>query len=116
MGWVTTEELVFDDAGHLKSTSPTTYKIPNITDTPRVFNVDTIPNPKHRQNVRFSKAVGEPPLMLGVAPWLAAKHAMSFVNPEVIAPLELPATNEQNLMCMTALTSQQPVTQISQIP
>ncbi|MEM1099891.1 MAG: molybdopterin cofactor-binding domain-containing protein, partial [Planctomycetota bacterium] len=115
MGWVTTEELVFDDAGHLKSTSPTTYKIPNITDTPRVFNVDTIPNPKHRQNVRFSKAVGEPPLMLGVAPWLAAKHAMSFVNPEIVAPLELPATNEQNLMCMTALKVEQPEPQISQM-
>lgn len=103
MGWVTTEELKFSDTGHLLSTSPTTYKIPNITDTPAVFNIDTIPNPKHRQNVRLSKAVGEPPLMLGVAPWLAAKHAMSFIKPGTIAPLELPATNEQNLMCMTAL-------------
>ena len=103
MGWVTTEELKVDASGRLQSVSPTTYKIPNITDLPRVFNADTIANPKHQINVRQSKAVGEPPLMLGVAPWLAVKHAMSFVNPHQIAKLELPATNEQNLMCMTAL-------------
>lgn len=107
MGWVTNEELKIDATGRLLSVSPTTYKIPNITDLPRVFNADTIVNPKHQINVRQSKAVGEPPLMLGVAPWLAAKHAMSFINPAApgkIAKLELPATNEQNLMCMTALT------------
>lgn len=105
MGWCTTEELFYDEGGLLRSDSPTTYKIPNITDTPAVFNVETIANPKHRVNVRWSKAVGEPPLMLGTAPWLAVKHAMSFINPDPgkIAPLQLPATNEQNLMCMTAL-------------
>ncbi|MEM9417540.1 MAG: xanthine dehydrogenase molybdopterin binding subunit [Planctomycetota bacterium] len=107
MGWCTTEELVYSPEGALLSASPTTYKIPNITDTPAVFNVETIPNPKHKTNVRLSKAVGEPPLMLGVAPWLAVKHAMSFIAPDAIAPLELPATNEQILMCMTGLVAEQ---------
>ncbi len=103
MGWCTTEELVYDDAGKLLATGPTTYKIPNITDIPKVFNVAYIDNPKHDVNVRLSKAVGEPPLMLGISPWLAVKHAMSFINSPRIAELPLPATNEANLMCMTGL-------------
>ena len=72
MGWCTDEELVYDENGCLLSTGPTTYKIPNITDVPAVFNVEFIENTKHHINVRHSKAVGEPPLMLGIAPWLAA--------------------------------------------
>ena len=103
MGWCTDEELVYDDEGRLLSTGPTTYKIPDITDIPSAFNVDFIENAKHRINVRQSKAVGEPPLMLGIAPWLAAKHAMSFISGKEIANLRLPATSEENLMCITRL-------------
>ena len=102
MGWCTNEELVYDDSGKLLSTSPTTYKIPNITDVPKVFHYATIDNPKHKVNVRRSKAVGEPPLMLGIATWLAAKHAMSFLGADVQRKLKLPATSEENLMCIIA--------------
>ena len=105
MGWCTTEELVYDGGGKLLSVSPTTYKIPNITDIPETFNVAYIDNPKHKLNVRLSKAVGEPPVMLGIAPWLAAKNAMSYLNPETIADLALPATGEANLLCMMRLAS-----------
>ncbi|MEO0529928.1 MAG: xanthine dehydrogenase molybdopterin binding subunit, partial [Planctomycetota bacterium] len=79
VGWVTDEELRYDDRGGLLSTGPTTYKIPNVTDLPRELNVAFLDNPKHTKNVRRSKAVGEPPLMLGVAVWMAAKHALSFI-------------------------------------
>ena len=106
MGWCTAEELVYDDRGKLLSTGPTTYKIPNVSDIPKTFNVAYIKNEKHKINVRLSKAVGEPPLMLGISPWLAAKHAMSFLNPYEIADLPLPATNEANLMCMTRMVSE----------
>ncbi|MEM6471645.1 MAG: xanthine dehydrogenase molybdopterin binding subunit, partial [Planctomycetota bacterium] len=109
MGWCTGEELVYDSSGKLLSTGPTTYKIPNITDVPPVFNTAYVNNPKHKVNVRFSKAVGEPPLMLGIAPWLAAKHAMSFIAPNSVASLRLPATCEENLMCITSLTRKQSV-------
>lgn len=104
MGWVTTEELVYDlETGKLLSTSPTTYKIPNITDLPPVFHVDTIANPKHKINVRRSKAVGEPPLMLGLSVWLAAKHAINQINRDQPVSLSVPATCEANLMCLTQL-------------
>ncbi|MEO1497103.1 MAG: xanthine dehydrogenase molybdopterin binding subunit [Planctomycetota bacterium] len=101
VGWVTDEELRYDDAGHLLSTGPTTYKIPNVTDLPRELNVDFIDNPKHTKNVRLSKAVGEPPLMLGVAAWMAAKHALSFVGDGKTLGLRIPATSEELLMRMT---------------
>lgn len=111
MGWVTTEELVYDlDTGRLLSTSPTTYKIPNVTDLPPVFHVETFVNPKHKINVRRSKAVGEPPLMLGISVWLAAKHALSQLN--AISQVEgspvdlaLPATCEAILKCITIADS-----------
>lgn len=105
MGWSTAEELVYDKNGRLLATGPTTYKIPNITDVPIDFNYAFMPNPKHQLNVRLSKAVGEPPLMLGIAPWLAVKHALSFIQPEQIADIGLPATNEHILMCLTKLAS-----------
>ncbi len=103
VGWCTAEELCYGDEGQLLSKSPTTYKVPNATDTPRIFHVNTFPNPKHTINVRWSKAVGEPPLMLGIAPFLACRHALSFVNPDRLPPLNLPATNEALLMAMVAM-------------
>jgi xanthine dehydrogenase large subunit len=104
MGWVTNEQLVYDlDSGRLLSTSPTTYKIPNITDVPPTFNVHTINNPNHTINVRRSKAVGEPPLMLGISVWLAAKHAIESVAKEAVA-LDIPATSESNLRALEQIS------------
>ncbi len=100
IGWVTTEELRYADSGALLSHSPTTYKIPNIQDIPDTFNVNVIANDKNtglNVNVRGSKAVGEPPLCLGVSVWLAVKHALSFVSEAELPRLALPATNEQIL-------------------
>jgi len=105
VGWVTDEELRYDDSGQLLSTGPTPYKLPNVTDLPRQLNIDFIDNPKHQNNVRQSKAVGEPPLMLGLAVWLAARHALSFIATDQAIDLAIPATGEELLMKMTALRS-----------
>lgn len=110
VGWVTNEDLRYGDDGQLLSTGPTTYKIPNVTDLPRELNVDFIANPKHQKNIRLSKAVGEPPLMLGLAVWLAARHALSYVTDDQPIDLAIPATSEELLMTMTALNS------VEQIP
>src|SRR3954451_1039453 len=61
MGWVTAEELRYNDAGALLSYSPTTYKIPNVGDLPEVFNVATLDNPNSDVSLYRSKAMGEPP-------------------------------------------------------
>ena len=100
MGYVTAEELKYDETGKLLSHSPTTYKIPGVTDIPEVFNVDFMDNHENGRNVRSSKAVGEPPLMLALCVWAATKHALSCVSPEAAADLKIPATNEEVLMCL----------------
>ncbi len=97
MGWLTTEELRYSERGDLWTHSPTTYKIPNITDVPEVFNVDWIANRSHHVNLRRSKAVGEPPLLLGISVWTAAKHALSFVSGGAVPFLHAPASHEELL-------------------
>jgi xanthine dehydrogenase large subunit len=106
VGWVTNEELRYSDKGELLSFSPTTYKIPNIQDLPEIFNVDTISNPHHQINIRRSKAVGEPPLMLCLSVWMAVKHALSCVRSGVCPQLNLPATAEEILRRLTDLKHQ----------
>jgi xanthine dehydrogenase large subunit len=95
MGWVTTEELVYKADGTLLSHSPTTYKIPNVSDTPRQFNVRFLDNPHNVVSVHRSKAVGEPPLLLGASVWLAAKDALSSVVGSRANRLAIPATGER---------------------
>jgi xanthine dehydrogenase large subunit len=85
----------------LLSYSPTTYKIPAITDVPEVFNVATFDNADNVRNVYRSKAVGEPPLMLGIAVWAAVKNALAYVAPDTPSDLQLPATGEEILRCLT---------------
>ncbi len=98
MGWVTTENLYYHEKGKLLSHSPTTYKIPNIQDTPRIFQIDLIENNSNTQNVLRSKAVGEPPLLLGASVWTAVKNALGYRSPKTIPVLKSPATSEAILM------------------
>jgi xanthine dehydrogenase large subunit len=100
MGWVTTEELRYSEKGELLSHSPTTYKVPNATDLPPIFNVDFLDNPDNVVNLYGSKAVGEPPLLLAVSVWTAVKHALSFVGNGRRHGLKLPATGEEILRCL----------------
>jgi xanthine dehydrogenase large subunit len=105
MGWVTTEELKYSPKGVLSSHSPTTYKIPNISDLPPVFTIATLPNSDNVVSLKRSKAVGEPPLLLGISVWTAVKNAISYVAGErEVARLSLPATPEQILMTLPRYT------------
>lgn len=101
MGWMTTEELVYSPRGELWSHSPTTYKIPNIQDVPEVFQVDWIDNPENTVNIKGSKAVGEPPLMLGISVWAAVKNALAYVSDRNPPTLRSPATMEEILRHLT---------------
>jgi len=105
MGWATAECLVYDEAGVLLSHSPTTYKIPAITDVPVDFRCELFPNEDNLHCVRRSKAVGEPPLLLGIAAWTAVKNALSFLQGEADPNLSLPATGEEILRCLTEMGS-----------
>ena len=68
---------------------------------PEVFNVATFDNSDNVRNVYRSKAVGEPPLMLGIAVWAAAKNTLSYLSTRASAELLLPATGEEILRCIT---------------
>jgi xanthine dehydrogenase large subunit len=107
MGWVTTEELVYSAKGELLSHSPTTYKIPNISDLPESFSVRFLDNPNNEVSLYRSKAVGEPPLLLGVSVWLAVKNALSHLNGSG-AKLSIPATGERILMAIEAANTHRP--------
>jgi xanthine dehydrogenase large subunit len=102
MGWVTTEALYYNSKGQLISHGPSTYKIPSVHDTPRVFNVELLENPHNTSNLRGSKAVGEPPLMLGISVWSACKDALRQRrnNNNAVVALPVPATAEALLMAM----------------
>ena len=99
LGWVTTENLFYNDQGLLLSHAPSTYKIPNVQDIPREFNIELFHNDENFANVRGTKAVGEPPLLLALSAWTAINNALTFL-PRYTAEypsVRIPATNENVL-------------------
>ncbi|MDI5892196.1 xanthine dehydrogenase molybdopterin binding subunit [Halomonas rhizosphaerae] len=107
MGWLTSEELRWNDGGQLISDGPATYKIPTYGDLPPVFNVELLQgHPNSMASIYRSKAVGEPPFMLGISVWAALRDALSSLADYREAPrLDTPATPERVLMAAEALRS-----------
>ncbi len=105
MGWLTTEELWWDDAGRLRTHAPSTYKIPLASDKPRIFNVNLADWSENRElTIKRSKAVGEPPFMLGISVFEALSHAVASVADYRECPrLDAPATPEVVLMAVERL-------------
>lgn len=105
MGWLTTEELVWNEQGRLLSNNPATYKIPAINDAPKDFRVTLLPDAPNREHTIYnSKAVGEPPFMLGISVWSALKDAISSISDYKISPkLDTPATPERVLWAVEAI-------------
>ncbi|AXT29210.1 xanthine dehydrogenase molybdopterin binding subunit (plasmid) [Ruegeria sp. AD91A] len=105
MGWLTTEELWWDDAGRLRTHAPSTYKIPLASDRPRIFNVNLTDWSENRElTIKRSKAVGEPPFMLGISVFEALSMAVASVADYRECPrLDAPATPERVLMAVARL-------------
>ncbi len=95
-GWLTTEELVWDGKGRLMTHAPSTYKIPACSDRPEIFNVSLWDEPNREETIHRSKAVGEPPLMLGISAFLALSDAIAACG-EGYPALDAPATPERIL-------------------
>ena len=107
MGWLTTEELLWDDTGRLISNSPANYKIPTAYDVPENFNVELFAAQNHKPTIYRSKAVGEPPLMLAISVWCALRDACAASADYKIAPkLNSPATFEQVYWAIDELQDQ----------
>ena len=99
MGWLTTEELVWNAKGKLETCGPASYKIPAIADMPIDLRVKLVENRKNPEDTVFhSKAVGEPPFMLGIAAWCALKDAVASLADYKVQPqIDAPATPERVL-------------------
>jgi xanthine dehydrogenase large subunit len=99
-GWLTSEELWWDETGALRTHSPSTYKIPTAGDAPKIFNVDIWQPGRNREPTIYrSKAIGEPPLMLAISVHSAICQAIAAANADGGLPdLDAPATPERVLM------------------
>jgi xanthine dehydrogenase large subunit len=103
MGWLTTEELVFNKEGRLLTHAPSTYKIPVASDVPADFRVALYPNSNREETIYRSKAVGEPPIMLANSVFCALADAVHSLDPSKPVPLHAPATPEAILRACEAL-------------
>ena len=99
-GWLTMEEVVWDKAGRIKTFSPSTYKIPAITDIPKKFNVEIFKQGLNVEKVvNKAKTTGEPPLMLAMSVFFAIKDAIASIsNYKKIPKIDAPATSEKILL------------------
>ena len=105
MGWLTTEELVFDEQGRLRTHAPSTYKIPCASDVPEDFRVALFESKGNKADTIYrSKAVGEPPLMLAISVWCAVLNAIASLNPGVVPKLNAPATPEEILRAVKGMS------------
>ncbi len=104
MGWLTTEELWWDEEGALMTHAPSTYKIPAVNDCPADFRAQLFANRNVEDTVLRSKAVGEPPLLLAFSVFFAIRDAIASVGGyRVNPPLDAPATGEAILRAVDAV-------------
>ena len=104
-GWLTMEEVNWKSNGKITTHSPSTYKIPAVSDMPEKFNVEIFKKGKNNENVvNKSKTTGEPPLMNAMSVFFAIKNAISSVGNYSINPdINAPATPEKILMSINKL-------------
>ena len=99
MGWLTTEQLVWNDKGQLQTHAPSTYKIPTAGDLPPRWRIDLWPEANREDNVHGSKAVGEPPFMLAISVYEALRDAVAQAQGDPEA-MNAPATAEEVLRAL----------------
>ena len=99
MGWLTTEQLVWNHKGYLQTHAPSTYKIPTAGDLPPRWNIDLWPEANREDNVHGSKAVGEPPFMLAISVYEALRDAVAQAGGDPEA-MNAPGTAEEVLKAL----------------
>ncbi len=103
MGWLTSEELVWNAQGRLLTHAPSTYKIPSVSDCPTELHTRLFENSNVKDTILRSKAVGEPPLLLAFSVFFAIRDAIASVaDYRINPPLNAPATGEAILDAVEA--------------
>ena len=98
IGWMTLEEIVYNDQGRLLSNALSTYKVPDIYSVPKQINIQHLETEGHDLAIKKSKAVGEPPLMYGIGAYFAIRNAVKAFNPNADLAVNAPYTPEKVLM------------------
>jgi len=98
LGWMTVEELRFDEQGRLLSTNLASYKVPDVYFMPDDIQVSFLEDSDSPVGPMGNKAVGEPPFMYGIGVFFAIRDAMRQFKPDVRLPLESPLTPERVLL------------------
>ena len=98
IGWMTLEEVVYNENGKLLSNALSTYKIPDVYSVPKEIRVEFLNTDKPNLAILKSKAVGEPPLMYGIGAFFAIRNAVLAFNPASEMPISAPITPEKVLM------------------
>ncbi|WP_412559950.1 xanthine dehydrogenase molybdopterin binding subunit [Winogradskyella sp. MIT101101] len=98
IGWMTMEEIAYNDEGKLLSNALSTYKIPDIFSVPKIVETVPLETKGHELAILKSKAVGEPPLMYGIGAYFAIQNAIKAFNPNYKMKFHAPMTPEKVLM------------------
>jgi len=100
LGWMTLEEVVYDERGRLRSNALSTYKVPDVHSVPREIVVEALATDGHPLAIRRSKAVGEPPLMYGIGAYFAIQNAIRAARPDAPLTFDAPFTPEKVLLAL----------------
>ncbi len=98
IGWMTLEEIIYNEQGRLVSNALSTYKVPDIYSVPKQINITHLETEGHELAIKKSKAVGEPPLMYGLGAYFAIRNAVKAFNPTADLAVNAPYTPEKVLM------------------
>jgi xanthine dehydrogenase large subunit len=100
IGWMTMEEVLYNEKGQLLSNNLSTYKVPDIYSTPKVIEIKPLQTEGPELAVLQSKAIGEPPLLYGIGTFFALQNAIRSFNPEAKMIFDAPLTPEKVLMIL----------------
>ncbi|HMI77976.1 MAG TPA: molybdopterin cofactor-binding domain-containing protein, partial [Ferruginibacter sp.] len=98
IGWMTMEEVIYNNEGKLLSNALSTYKIPDIYSIPKNLDIKFLHTDGNDMAIFRSKAVGEPPLMYGIGAFFAIRNAVLAFNPNSNILYDAPITPEKVLM------------------
>ena len=102
LGWMTMEDLQYDEQGQLLSSALATYKVPDAFFMPDEIEINFLADADSAVGPYGSKAVGEPPLMYGIGAFFALRSAMRAFRPDYDFPFTSPLTPERVLMALHA--------------
>ncbi len=100
IGWMTLEEIRYNEEGRLLSNSLSTYKVPDIYSVPKEVIIEPLETEGTEMAILKSKAVGEPPLMYGIGAYFAIEHAIKAFNPQYQSTFDAPFTHEKVLTAL----------------